>query len=211
MVVLQQLVNNIPVPDTYTTITLTEFISRALKAYNIITNYQPHLEHLTILPHLGYETLTWPDVIDAVKKVPVFFLPYTLENMYYNVNDLMTGTVSGGSSGSSFSGSVSSSSVNYDAEITALQINTLPIMKEDVKNLKDKFTYIPIYNSFNVTAWSEVTDSVKKIPSDFQNTTLQELYDYVDNLKNNIPNTDSFNVNSWNVVFARCKYDSKYV
>jgi hypothetical protein len=38
IVVLQQLVNNIPVPDTYTTITLTEFISRALKAYNIITN-----------------------------------------------------------------------------------------------------------------------------------------------------------------------------
>jgi hypothetical protein len=38
MVVLQQLVNNIPVPDTYTTTTLTEFISRALKAYNIITN-----------------------------------------------------------------------------------------------------------------------------------------------------------------------------
>jgi hypothetical protein len=72
MVVLQQLVNNIPVPDTYTTISLTEFISRALKAYNIITNYQPHLEHLPILPRIGYETLTWPDVIDAVKKVPAF-------------------------------------------------------------------------------------------------------------------------------------------
>jgi hypothetical protein len=98
MVVLQQVVNNIPVPDTYTTITLTEFISRALKAYNIITNYQPHLEHLPILPRLGYETLTWPDVIDAVKKIPAFFLPKTLENMYYNLNDLMSQGGGGGSS-----------------------------------------------------------------------------------------------------------------
>jgi hypothetical protein len=150
MVVLQQLVNNIPVPDTYTTITLTEFISRALKSYNIITYYQPHLEHLPILPHLGYEILTWPDVIEAVKKIPAFFLPYTLENMYNNLMGLMTGG-GGGSSGSG-----SNSGVDYEARIEALErdiikiptvftINTLPIMKEDVRVMKEKFNYIPIY------------------------------------------------------------------
>jgi hypothetical protein len=42
----------------------------------------------------------------------------------------------------------------------------------------------------------------KKIPSVFTENTLQELYDCVDNLKNNLPNTDSFNVSSWEVVFA---------
>jgi hypothetical protein len=208
MVVLQQLVNNIPVPDTYTTISLTEFISRALKAYNIISNYHPHLEHLPILPHLGYETLTWPDVIDAVRKVPPFFLPNTLENMYNNVMDLMSqGGGSSSGSGSSSSGSGSSGD-DYDARIEALEteiikiptkftINTLPIMKEDVRVMKEKFTYIPSYNSFNVQAWNNVVNVVVKIPSDFQSTTLQELYDYVDNLKNNIPNTDSFNVDTW--------------
>jgi hypothetical protein len=122
-------VNNIPVPDTYTTISLTEFISRALKAYTIITNYQPHLEHLPILPHLGYETLTWPDVIEAVKKIPNFFLRNTLENMYDNVMGLLNGTGGSSSSGGSSSGS-GSSGINYDVEIEAIHqiIDVLPVL-----------------------------------------------------------------------------------
>jgi hypothetical protein len=76
-------------------------------------------------------------------------------------------------------------------------------MKEDVRVHKEKFTYIPIYTSFNNETWSVVTEAVKKIPSVFTVNTLQELYDYVDNLKNNIPNTDSFNADTWNMVYAR--------
>jgi hypothetical protein len=70
IVVLQQLVNNIPVPNSYTTISLIEFIYRVLQAYTVMTNWQRHLEHFPILPLLDYKTFTLPEVIAAAR----FFL-----------------------------------------------------------------------------------------------------------------------------------------
>jgi hypothetical protein len=59
MAVLQQLVGNIPVPNSSTTtVTLSEFTSYALTAYVRTTNWQLHLAHLSVLPLEGYETFT---------------------------------------------------------------------------------------------------------------------------------------------------------
>jgi hypothetical protein len=49
--------------------------------------------------------------------------------------------------------------------------------------------------------WANLISAGKKVPTTFEENTLQVLYDDVSILKNNMPNTDLFNVSSWETVF----------
>jgi hypothetical protein len=122
--------------------------------------------------------LTWPDVIEAVKKIPNFFMPNTLESMYNNVMGLLNGTVGSGSSGGSSSGNLG---VDYSAQIFAIHeiIDALPVLP----------------NSNESLTWPNLISSVKKIPAVFSQTTLQELYDDVSRLNNNEGGSGSSGVN----------------
>jgi hypothetical protein len=130
---------------------------------------------LPVLPNLPQESLTWPEVIETVKKVPNFFLPNTLETMYNNVIGLLTGT--GGSSGSSSDGG--SLGVDYSAEIQAIHqiIDVLPVL--------------PNPPSVSIT-WAQLVQAAEKIPGFFNISTLHTMFDNiaamiddVDLLKNN--------------------------
>jgi hypothetical protein len=170
MLVLQQLVNSIPVPNTCTTVSLTEFIYRVLQAYTIITNYQPHLEHLPILPLLGYEIFTWGEVIAAAKKIPASFVTSTLQTMNNNINSLMSGKGGGSSSGGG------SSDIDYSTKITVLQAvatkipgflttSTLHLLSDDLAAIKNKVYTLPMLpnpHSQDIT-WDEVINAAIKI------------------------------------------------
>jgi hypothetical protein len=141
MAVLQQVVGNIPVPNSLTpTITLSEFISYALTA----------------------------DVIAAAKKVPPSFITTTLQQMYKNINSLMSGDGGGG---------CGSSGVNYSGEIEALQAvaakipgffttSTLHGIYDDVVAIKDKVYTLPMLpNPLEETlTWVDVISAVSMIP-----------------------------------------------
>jgi hypothetical protein len=47
---------------------------------------------------------------------------------------------------------------------TTFQDYTLQTMYNDVDYMKDRFTYIPNTNSFNVQTWSEIDNAVSMIP-----------------------------------------------
>jgi hypothetical protein len=114
------------------------------------------IDVLPVLPNLPQESLTWPELIETVKKVPNSFLPTTLRDMYDNVFSLLTGSsTSGGSLG-----------VSYSAEIEAIHqiIDVLPVL--------------PNPPSVSIT-WAHLIEAAEKIPTFFTTSTLHTMFDNI--------------------------------
>jgi hypothetical protein len=91
--VLLQLMGNIHVPNSSTTtVTLSEFISYVLIAYVRTINWQLHLAHLPVLPLEGYEILYFAISYCCSKESSCYFFNhYSIQQMYEDINTLMSG------------------------------------------------------------------------------------------------------------------------
>jgi hypothetical protein len=143
------------------------------------------IDVLPVLPNLPQQSLTWPKVINAIRKVPVSFLNNSLGKMYDDVY-VLKGLYGSGCG----SGSGSNSSITWTHLIEApekipgfFNTSTLHTMFDDIAAMIDDVNLLK--NNQGGTGSSGVDYSAEiqalqtitaKIPAFFNTTTLQEMW-----------------------------------
>jgi hypothetical protein len=146
-------------------------------------------------------------VFARANMIPNTFNSNTLQQMYNDVNGLMS------SGGSGSGGSGSSSGVDYSQNIQALQtaVNAIPSTFNsstwtnaltNIGVILGRITNLPYLQNLpeETYTWVKLVNAGKKVPESFLVSTLQSIKDSVDWMLDRftyISNTGSFNIATW--------------